>query len=327
LKGNVLKLGKSLFHVITEYLGILVVFFTIHSVIQQKVSSKSFLTIESMVMWVIGIGLLLLLIFKTTKTIHIHLREKKHYSREFLTKSKIGYEVGSFWDVVQTYAKEEELAIILGVNNRLSLDKNYLNKNSLVHNYVSQLTDDDVKRIEEDIPVVLEDKIVGSDPDGRPIYEYGSIYVVPHQNDLPYETALLSMCEPVKANVSQRFIAERKVLTESFEKMFEQMPEIFTNSTIIVPLIGTSSSGGHLSHEEVAKYLISAFADYSRVKDGRLAKRLVISIYNKDITNKFIDLDEIKRHIDNECDSKDFSYSKLKYQLIDRDRGTGTLSQ
>jgi hypothetical protein len=319
-----LNLVKKLLIVLAEFFGIIGGLITIHAhlldkvfprYIEEKVFPHNILMIEKSIMYVLCFIWFIALIYYIVKIVSIHVGEKKRYSREFLKKSNIGYEVGSFWDVVKKHSKEEELAIIIGVNNRFRLDTGYINNRSLVYDYVKQLDEKTVREIENRIQGDLKDKIMDREPDGTPIFEYGSICVFPKQAQIQYEAALLAMCEPSKANISQRFTSERKVLVESLEKMFEQMPKIFTNATIIVPLIGTSSSGSPLSHEEVAKYLISAFADYSRITEGRLAKRFIISIYNKDIKQKFINLEEIKRHIDNECDSKEFSYSKLKFQL------------
>ncbi len=315
MKGDSFKLVKTLFHLTTEYLGVLGVFITIHLFFQDKVDMKNIVTIEKIVFIALCIVWAIALLSNLVKSIKVHLSEKKRYTREFLRKSKIGYEVGSFWDVVKRFQKEDDLAIILGVNNRYKIDGDYLNHRSLVHDFVSQFDDETVEKVRGDIMKKLDQQIVAQDEDGHPVFEYGSIFVVPPMNGIKYETGLLSMCEPSKSNISQRFVSERRVLMQSFEKMFEEMPGIFTNATIIIPLIGTSSSGSHLSHEEVAKYLISAFADYSRINNGRLAKQFILSIYDKDIKQKFINLEEIKRHIDNECDSRDFSYSTLKYQL------------
>jgi hypothetical protein len=313
LRGNSLVLFKKFGRTFIEYFGVFGVIVTVYVYLQDKFSDLFILKIISMPVISGFIGIFLLAHW--TKIFTNHISEKKQYNREFLKKSSIGYEVGSFWDVVKRHSKEEELAIILGVNNRFKLDSRYLNNRSLVYDFVSQLDEVKVREIEQDIAESLQDKQINHMKDGTSIYEYGSIHVVDKVSGVDYETGLLAMCEPSKSNVSQRFTSERQVLAQSFEKMFEEMPGIFTNSTIIIPLIGTSSSGSPLSHEEVAKYLISAFADYSRINHVRLAKRFIISIYHQDIKNKYIHLDEIKRHIDNECDSKEFSYSKLKFQL------------
>lgn len=313
MKGNSLGLLKKVGRTLIEYFGIFGVFVTVYVYLQEKFNNL--IILEIITMPVISMFLGVMLLGHLVKIFTIHISEKKRYSREFLNKSSIGYEVGSFWDVVKRHSKEEELAIILGVNNRFKIGSSYLNNRSLVYDFVSQFDDEVVRDIEERIAYSLHDKKISHQEDGTSVYEYGSIHVVEKINGIDYETGLLAMCEPSKSNISQRFSSERKVLAQSFEKMFEEMPGIFTNSTIIIPLIGTSSSGSPLSHEEVAKYLISAFADYSRIQHGRLAKRFIISIYNQDIKNQYIHLDEIKRHIDNECDSKEFSYSKIKFQI------------
>ncbi|QTC40422.1 hypothetical protein I7V34_14695 [Bacillus sp. V3] len=296
-----------------EYLGGLGVFVTIQGYLEDRF--KGHWITEIFTLQVVTFILVIFLIGNLLRIINTHRTEKKRYSREFLKKSSIGYEVGSFWDVVKRYEKEEELAIILGVNNRFNLDGSYLNNRSLVYDFVCQMGKEKVNDLHNDIAETFNAKRVSVDESGSPVYEYGSIHVVGKMEGIHYETGLLAMCEPSKSKISQRFQSERKILSQAFEKMFEEMPGIFTNSIIIIPLIGTSSSGSPLSHEEVAKYLISAFADYSRIQDGRLAKRFIISIYHQDIKNNYIHLEDIKRHIDNECDSREFSYSKIKFQL------------
>ncbi len=311
MKGN--SLALTILRTVIESFGILAVYITLFSYLQNKFNYESLSVIENTGIYLIYPVLLAAAIGKIIIT---HRGEKRSYSRELLKKSKIGYEVGSFWNVVNRYHKKDELAIIVGVNNRFKLNRDYLHNRSLVYDYVKQFDESTVEQIESDIHSALERKIIDYEPDGSPIFEYGSIYVIPKHNGVKYETALFAMCEPSSPDFPQRFASDRKGLVESFEKMFEQMPAIFTESTLIVPLIGTSSSGSPLSHEEVAKYLISAFADYSRIKHGRLAKNFIISIYNKDIEHEFINLEEIKRHIDRECDSKEFSYSKIKFQML-----------
>ena len=104
------------------------------------------------------------------------------------------------------------------------------------------------------------------------------------------------------------------------------MSDHYTEHTLIIPLIGTKSSGSPLSHEEVAKYLISAFANYTRISERRLAKGLIVSIYDKDLES-MKHIMEVKRHIDMECGMGNFSYLKVKSELTQFNNSYGfTLS-
>ena len=240
---------------------------------------------------------------------------KKSYFKEFLDKKvTIGYEVGSFWDVVDRYKDEDDLAIVVGVNNRFCLDQDYLSKNSLISDYMRKLSDTEKEVLNQDIKSKMYGDIIGYDEMKKPIYRNGALYVSHPTENIHFETALLAMCEPSYINGSGKFTSTREGLIESFEILFEQMPNIFTNSTLIIPLIGTKSSGSPLSQEEVAKFLISAFANYSRIKQHRQARRLVISLYDKDF-EKMEDLLKIKKHIDMECEMGAFSYSKIKSEI------------
>ncbi|MFE8701777.1 macro domain-containing protein [Cytobacillus sp. FJAT-54145] len=249
------------------------------------------------------------------KIINNYIKLRRSYSREFLDKKVIiSYEVGSFWDVVDRFKDNEDVAIVLGVNNRFCLDEDYLSKTSLVYNYIQKLSDTEKYNLQENLKEQLSADIISYDQTNRPIYSNGALYVSHPTENIHYETALLAMCEPSYLNVPGKFTSSREGLIESFEKLFEQMPNIFTNSTLIIPLIGTKSSGSPLSQEEVAKFLISAFANYSRIKQHRLARRLVVSLYDKDFEN-MKDLVKLKKHIDMECEMGAFSYSKIKSEI------------
>ncbi|MFB7140150.1 hypothetical protein ACFCYN_10890 [Gottfriedia sp. NPDC056225] len=56
-------------------------------------------------------------------------------------------------------------------------------------------------------------------------------------------------------------------------------------------------------------------ANYSRIKQHRLARRIVISLYDKDF-EKMEDLMSLKKHIDMECEMGTFSYSKIKSEMV-----------
>jgi hypothetical protein len=304
---------KRVFDLVARLSLIYTFFLTIY-----KIHSSPFLYYLYMVIGVV-MGSIVIIYYISTiyKMIRDHYKLGKSYYREFLDKkAMIGYEVGSFWDVVDRFkGDDDDVAIVLGVNNRFCLDGDYLSKTSLVYNHMNKLSDTEKVNLEHDLREKLKDDVIDYDGENRSIYRNGSFYVSHPTEKIHYETALLSMCEPSHSNISGKFTSTREDLIESFEKLFEQMPNIFTNSTLIIPLIGTKSSGSPLSQEEVAKYLISAFATYSRIKQHRLARKLVISLYDKDFEKKE-DLMKIKTHIDMECDMGTFSYSKIKSEIV-----------
>lgn len=241
-------------------------------------------------------------------------RTKRSYIQKISNKNvKIGYEVGSFWDVVNRYKNKEDVAIILGINNRFIINSNFINSKSLVSNYIESLSESNIGELKNIISHELNDFIVDYDKDNNPIYSYGSLACINQFEQHHYEVGLLAMCEPI-GNGKGKFNSTRKDLIYSFEKLFENMSDHYTEHTLIIPLIGTKSSGSPLSHEEVAKYLISAFANYTRISERRLAKGLIVSIYDKDLES-MKHIMEVKRHIDMECGMGNFSYLKVKNEL------------
>ncbi|EMR05529.1 hypothetical protein C772_02501 [Bhargavaea cecembensis DSE10] len=81
-----------------------------------------------------------------------HYRFKKSYSKTFSGKKvSIGYEVGSFWKVVDRYKDKEKVAVIIGVNNRFCIDRNYINPNSLISDYISSVSKKEVDEIKTTI--------------------------------------------------------------------------------------------------------------------------------------------------------------------------------
>lgn len=290
--------------------------FAIYTMLTKLVSAPLLLQIFKWIGVLVAIAFVVYYVRSIFKIVNNYRKLRTSYSREFLDKKvMIGYEVGSFWDVVDRFKDNEDVAIVLGVNNRFCLEEGYLSKTSLVYNYIQKLSDTEKYNLEQSLKEKLNEDIIGYDLANRPIYSNGALYVSHPTEKAHYETALLSMCEPSYINVPGKFTSTREGLIESFEKLFEQMPNIFTNSTLIIPLIGTKSSGSPLSQEEVAKFLISAFANYSRIKQHRLARRLVISLYDKDF-EKTEDLVKIKKHIDMECEMGTFSYSKIKSEIV-----------
>ncbi|KAB7665277.1 macro domain-containing protein [Bacillus sp. B1-b2] len=247
---------------------------------------------------------------------------KKRYSLDLTGKKvSIGYEVGSFWEVVDRFkgdgGENERVAVIMGVNNRFCIDKDYINSSSLINNYLSILSDEEYQQLTSKIHNQLKHLVIKHDINQLPIYPYGTLCTLNPSKDNHYEVGLLAMCEPVNSNIQGKFASTRKDLIFSLEKLFEEMSNHYTDYTLVIPLIGTKSSGGPLTHEEVAKYLISAFANYTRINERRLARRLVVSIYYKDFET-VESIMEIKRHIDMECGMGSFSYSKIKSE-IERD--------
>lgn len=307
-----IQIGKRVFDLLARLSLILSVCLAL-----SKTFSSPLLVLPVKILGVlIGGGVLVYYIKSIINMINNYINSRKCYYREFLDKKvMIGYEVGSFWDVVDRFKEEDNVAIVLGVNNRFCFEENYLSKTSLVYQYIKKLSETEKYDLEQSLKDKLTEDVVDYDTSNRAIYGNSTLYVSPPTEKTHYETALLSMCEPSYLNISGKFTSTREGLIESFEKLFEQMPNIFTNSTIIIPLIGTKSSGSPLSQEEVAKFLISAFANYSRINQGRLARRLVISLYDKDF-EKMEDLVRVKNYIDMECDMGSFSYSKLKSEIV-----------
>lgn len=239
---------------------------------------------------------------------------KRSYTQKITNRNvEIGYEVGSFWDVVNRYKNREDVAVILGINNRLNINLDYLNSKSLVSNYIETLTESDQDEIRTIINQDLKTFIVDNDKENNPIYSYGTLACLNKNEQHHFEVGLLVMCEPI-GNGKGKFNSTRRDLIYSFEKLFENMSDHYTEHTLIIPLIGTKSSGSPLSHEEVAKYLISAFANYTRISERRLAKGLIVSIYDKDLES-MKHIMEVKRHIDMECGMGNFSYLKVKNEL------------
>lgn len=306
--------GNRLFELIARISLIPTLYLTLTALIDTPYFSITYIIVGSL------IGVWMIYHYSTTsyKMYINHQKIKTGYQREFLDKQvKIEYEVGSFWDVVDRFKEEEKVAVVLGVNNRFCLDDDYLSKTSLISDYMMNVSSDEREKIGRDIESTMIEHIKEYDQNNKPIYKFGSLFLIQPTEDSHYEVALLSMCEPSASNLSGRFASTRQTLIESFEKLFEQMPGVFTDYTLIIPLIGTKSSGSPLSQEEVAKFLISAFANYSRVNQNRLAKRLIISLYDKDF-KEMKELMKIKNHIDMEADKGDFSYSKLKSEIEEK---------
>ena len=53
------------------------------------------------------------------------------------------------------------------------------------------------------------------------------------------------MCEPSSEKGTGRFLSTREGLIESFEKLFEQMSDNFTNFTLIMPMIQRNPQVAH----------------------------------------------------------------------------------
>lgn len=244
-----------------------------------------------------------------------HRRFKKSYSVDLTGKKvSIGYEVGSFWEIVDKFKGEENVAVIIGINNRFSIDKSYINSTSLLNNYISKLPEEDYQQMISTIHNQLKHLTIGHDDNNLPVYPYGTLCTLEPSKDHHYEVGLLAMCEPINSNTQGKFASKRRDLILSLEKLFEEMSNHYTEHTLVIPLIGTKSAGGPLTHEEVAKYLISAFANYTRINERRLARRLVVSIYDKDFET-VESIMKIKSHIDMECGMGSFSYSKIKSEI------------
>lgn len=264
-----------------------------------------------------GMGLLVYYVITSMRILRDHKRFKRSYSLDLSGKKvSIGYEVGSFWEVVDRFKGEEEekVAVIIGINNRFCIDKNYINSTSLINNYISTLSEEERQQLNSTIHKQLKHLIIKHDDNNLPVYPYGTLCTLNPSKDNNYEVGLLAMCEPINSNMQGKFASTRRDLIFSFEKLFEEMSNHYTEHTLVIPLIGTKSSGGPLTHEEVAKYLISAFANYTLINERRLARRLVVSIYYKDFET-VESIMEIKRHIDIECGMGSFSYSKIKSEI------------
>lgn len=260
-------------------------------------------------------GLLLYYVITSIRILQDYTSFKKSYSQDFSEKkSSIGYEVGSFWEVVDRFKDEENVAVIIGVNNRFCIDENYINSKSLINNYISTISEEEHQQLKRTIHNQLNHLIIEYDHNNLPVYPYGTLCTLNPTSNNHYEVGLLAMCEPSNSNIQGKFASTRKDLIFSFEKLFEEMSNHYTDYTLIIPLIGTKSSGGPLTHQEVAKYLISAFANYTRINERRLARRLVVSIYDKDFETTE-SIMEIKRHIDIECGMGSFSYSKIRNEM------------
>ncbi|KAB2332609.1 hypothetical protein F7732_10985 [Bacillus mesophilum] len=177
-----------------------------------------------------------------------------------------------------------------------------------------KLSQDESQQVNSTIHDQTKQLITRHDHNNLPVYPYGTLCTLKPNSGNHYGVGLLAMCEPNDSNQPGNFASTRKDLIFSFEKLFKEMSNHYTEHTLVIPLIGTKSSGGPLTHEEVAKYLISAFANYTRIYERRLARRLVVSIYDKDFES-VEDIMEIKRHIDMECGMGSFSYSKIKSEM------------
>ncbi|WP_066297262.1 macro domain-containing protein [Bacillus sp. FJAT-29937] len=304
------SIGKRIFQMLGQW-SILSFAYTL----SKNIENEMIVLIIKFLIFSCGLGLLVYYVITSIGMLRNYNRFKKSYSQDLSGKKvSIGYEVGSFWEVVDRFKGEESVAVIMGINNRFCIDKDYINSTSLINNYISTLSEEEHQQLDSTIHNQLNHLIIEHDHNNLPMYPYGTLCTLKPSKDNHYEVGLLAMCEPSNLNTQGKFASTRRDLIFSFEKLFEEMSNHYTDYTLVIPLIGTKSSGGPLTHEEVAKYLISAFANYTRIYERRLARRLVVSIYDKDFET-VESIMEIKSHIDMECGMGDFSYSKIKNEM------------
>lgn len=298
---NLLKdIGNSIF----KALGIVVFIDSLLDLLIKKFfiqlyNSETYMKISSLI-WLIAFCVILI------KIVYVWKKWKKEfgtYMRNIYNWSQIGYMTDSLWDALDKLNDTSNLATIIGINNRFTLDRKRLSDHSLVSEHLEKYSDSELEEIKADITETLKKFIIGCDGDEM-IYQYGIIYKLPkpqkYSAEQHYDVALLSMCEPVP-RINKRYRSSVIILKESFDKMFQQMGTYFTDYTVVLPLIGTASAGTYMSCEKTAKYLITNYIEQINKNNGRLSEKLILALGENNVKNDFINPRKIKRHIDYEC--------------------------
>ncbi|KAB2332610.1 hypothetical protein [Bacillus mesophilum] len=115
----VLRIGKRVFQMLGQW-SVLGFVFTL----SKNIDNKHTVSIIGSFLILFAIVLLIYYFITSINILRDHNRFKRSYSKALTGKKvSIGYEVGSFWDVVDRFKDVEKVAVIIGINNRFCTDE------------------------------------------------------------------------------------------------------------------------------------------------------------------------------------------------------------